>query len=214
MKRIGLIRVLTTTDENLLNLHGRQIERVFPGLTVVSRCIPDHPEGVHDDATHQTAIPRVVELARDFRDEGFDAVVVSCAGDPGVAEARREIGIPVIGAGRAAAGVALSLGGRVGVLGITAEPPEAMRDVLGPAVVAYVRPEGVATTLDLMADKGRESAVRAALWLKDRGVEVIALACTGLSTMGAAKAIAGATGLRVVDPVVAEGLLAFYAVNF
>ncbi|MGB9867571.1 MAG: aspartate/glutamate racemase family protein, partial [Bacillota bacterium] len=214
MKRVGLIRVLTTTDCDLLNLHGRQIQSLFPELEVVSRCIPDHPEGVHDEITHSTAVPQVVKLARTFRDEGFDAVIVSCAGDPGVAEAQEEVDIPVIGAGRAAASIALSLGGRVGVLGITERAPDAMVEVLGPAMVAYVQPEGVSTTLDLMREEGKASAINAASLLKQQGAQVIVLACTGLSTIGAAQAIAEATGLKVVDPVVAEGLVAYYAVNF
>jgi Asp/Glu/hydantoin racemase len=88
-----------------------------------------------------------------------------------------------------------------------------MREVLGKAMVASARPEGVTTTLDLLTDRGRASAVRAAVWLKEQGAEVIALACTGLSTIGAAGAIAAATGLKVIDPVVAEGLFTYYAVS-
>jgi Asp/Glu/hydantoin racemase len=214
MKRVGLIRVLTTADIALLNLHGRQIEGLFPGLEVVSRCIPDHPEGVHDDETHRSATPRVVEIARAFQGEGFDAVIVSCAGDPGVEEAKRELSIPVIGAGRSGACLSLGFGKHVGVLGITSEVPDPMREVLGKAMVASARPEGVTTTLDLLTDRGRASAVKAASWLKEQGARVIALACTGLSTIGAAGAITAATGLKVIDPVVAEGLFTYYAVNF
>lgn len=213
MKRLGLIRVLTTNDSTLLDLHGKQIEGLYPGLRVVSRCIPDHPTGVHDDETHRSAIPHVVALARDFRDQGFDAVVVSCAGDPGVEEARREVDIPVIGAGRSAAALALALGGRVGVLGIREEVPEALAEALGGALLASARPDGVTTTLDLLTEAGKASAVKSGLWLKEQGAQVIVLACTGLSTIGAAAAIAASTALRVIDPVVAEGLFAHYAVN-
>lgn len=49
--RVGLIRVLTTADPELLQLHGRLIEQYFPLLKVESRCIPDQPDGIHDDAT-------------------------------------------------------------------------------------------------------------------------------------------------------------------
>ena len=44
--RVGLIRVLTTDDQRLLNLHGDILERMYPQLRVTSRCIPGHPEGV------------------------------------------------------------------------------------------------------------------------------------------------------------------------
>ena len=49
--KVGLIRVLTTEDQELLALHGRLLEQYFPMLEVESRCIPDQPEGIHDDAT-------------------------------------------------------------------------------------------------------------------------------------------------------------------
>ena len=35
--KVGLIRVLTTEDEELLQLHGKLIESYFPMLQVVSR---------------------------------------------------------------------------------------------------------------------------------------------------------------------------------
>ena len=41
--KVGLIRVLTTEDEELLQLHGKLIESYFPMFQVVSRCIPDQP---------------------------------------------------------------------------------------------------------------------------------------------------------------------------
>lgn len=213
MKRVGLIRVLTTDDDEILNAHGRRIERYVGNLEVVSRCILDHHEGVHDDLTFRTAVPHVVSLAREFYDEGFDAVVVSCAGDPGVVEAGAEVPIPVIGAGRSVAAIALGLGLRIGVLGITDEAPDPVKEVLGSRMVAYAKPHGVEDTLDLMGEGGLAAAMEAGLRLKSLGAEVIGLACTGLSTIDAARPIAAATGLTVVDPVIAEGLVAVCAVN-
>ena len=49
--KVGLIRVLTTDDEELLQCHGRLIQQYFPMLEVQSRCIADQPEGIHDDET-------------------------------------------------------------------------------------------------------------------------------------------------------------------
>ena len=61
--KVGLIRVLTTEDEELLQLHGKLIESYFPMFQVVSRCIPDQPEGIHDDETFAVGVPKVVNLA-------------------------------------------------------------------------------------------------------------------------------------------------------
>lgn len=211
MNRIGLIRVLTTRDAGLLNAHGERIQGYFREIEVVSRCIPGHPEGVHDEATFRTAVPLVVNMAKEFEREGFNAVIVSCADDPGVPEARRELRIPVVGAGGSVAAMALSLGERIGVIGITENPPPAVSRILGSRIIAHAQPKGVAGTLDLLKN-GVAPVVDAGLYLKSQGVEVIALACTGLSTINAVGVVASATGLVVVDPVLAEGLSAVCAV--
>jgi len=214
LSRIGLIRVLTTSDPDMLNKHGSIIEQVFPGLEVVSRCIPDHLDGVHDEETERTAVPLVVELAEQFEREGFEAVIVSCAGDPGVEEARQKLKIPVVGAGQAAALLAIGIGQRIGVLGITEEVPRRMRSILGDSLVISTRPSAVRTTLDLLNEEGKASMLEAARYIKAKDADTIVLACTGFSTIGAANEIKAATRLRVIDPVIAEGLFAYYAVNF
>ena len=46
--------------------------------------------------------------------------------------------------------------------------------------------------------------------LKAAGAQSIALACTGMSTVGMAPRLREAVGLPVIDPVLAEGLFAYY----
>ena len=108
--KVGLIRVLTTEDEELLQLHGKLIESYFPMFQVVSRCIPDQPEGIHDDETFAVGVPKVVNLAVELWKEGCQAIIISCAGDPGVPEARQAVPIPVIGAGSSTAALSLFFG--------------------------------------------------------------------------------------------------------
>ncbi len=94
--KVGLIRVLTTEEEELLQLNGKLIESYFPMFQVVSRCIPEQPEGIHDDETFAVGVPKVVNLAVELWKEGCQAIIISCAGDPGVPEARQAVPIPVI----------------------------------------------------------------------------------------------------------------------
>src|SRR6476660_9174625 len=111
--RVGIIRALTTTDRRLLNSHGKLLRDTF-GFDVTTRCIPDQPSGVHDAASLRRAVPKVVELALEMAPDQ-DALVISCAADPGLPEARALLDIPVIGAGSAAAAAAaaaLAFGGR------------------------------------------------------------------------------------------------------
>jgi len=199
--KVGLIRVLTTNDRDLLELHGKKVMSWFPELEVVSRCIPDQPEGIHDDATEQMAVPKVVNLAKEFESEGFDGILVSCAGDPAVNELKDVLSIPVVGAGRTTACIALSFNLPIGVLGITGEVPVGMKAVLCDRMIAWTKPSGVTSTLDLMTTTGKLSTLNAVEELKQKGVKVIALACTGMATIGVAPLIAKETGLIVVDPL-------------
>lgn len=203
-KRAGLIRVLTTSDVALLNLHGKLIMEYFSEIEIISACIPDQPEGIHDDATETIAVPKVMELAGAMEADGMEAVIISCAGDPAVPQATSALRIPVIGAGRASAAMARVLERPIGVLGITEKVPQAILDILGGYFQADAVPCGVASTLDLMKPDGMAAAVEAGSLLMERGARAILLACTGLSTIGAADRLRDALGVPVIDPVRAE----------
>lgn len=205
---VGLIRVVSFTDQDLLNLHGRIIEDYFPMLKVTTKCISDQPHGIHDYETEMLAVPKIVELGRSWKD--IDALIISCAGDPGVTELRQILDIPVIGAGESTALLSQRYGNVFGVLGITEEVPGAYKRILGDKIVGTCDVPGVISTLDLMTETGRSNVIKKALELKALGAEVIPLACTGMATIGIAKVIEQACNLPVIDPVLAEGLIAYY----
>ena len=207
---IGLIRVLTLNNEELLNLHGRLIEKAFPELRVVSKCIEDQPHGIYDQQSEEIAKPKILRLAKEFEEMGVDAVIISCAADPAVKEARREIHVPVIGAGSAVASLALTQGRKVGVLNLTEETPEVIKEILGGNLVAEEHPKGVRNTLNLMTEEGKAAAIEAAKRLKEKGAEVIALGCTGMSTIKIAPVLEDAVGIPVIDPELASGAVALY----
>jgi len=207
--KIGLIRVLTTEDEELLNRHGQILMEKFPMLDVESKCIPDQYEGIHSHELEKIAVPKIVELAKEFKDK--DMILVSCADDPGVAEVREALpGMPVTGGGETTVALATKYGEKIGLLGIVDYPPKAYVRMIPDKLVANKRPEGVNSTLDLMTPEGRKSCIKAALELKEMGAEVIALGCTGLTTIGIAKEVEEATGLTVIDPVLAQGAFAAF----
>ena len=212
-KRIGLIRVLTTENKELLNLHGKMLMNWFPGLEVVSDCIPNQPEGGHDDETEKAAIPKVLKLAQKMESDGMEAVVVSCAGDPGVELAAKKLTIPIIGAGRAVAAMARVLERPLGVLGITEKVPSAVLQTLGACFKADAIPRGVVSTLDLMKPEGMAATIEAGRELMERGAKALLLACTGMSTIGAAPRLREALRIPVVDPVRAEAAVAWLTVS-
>ncbi len=200
-KKIGLIRVLTTQDKKLLQLHGHLVESYFPSLTVESRCIADQYEGIHDEASHDKALPKVLKLAREFAAENVDAVYISCAGDPGVRLLQKELDIPVIGAGIATANIALAYGISVGVLGITDDVPEEMAKILGKHLIGALHPPMIHTTLDLFRPEALEEFTQVGCALKEQGAKLLVLACTGLSTINAAPTLRNRIKIPVLDPL-------------
>lgn len=209
--KLGIIRVLTTGDAALLNQHGAAIREAF-GVESISRCIPDQPRGVFSEATHALAAPKVAELAEEMaRNDGVDAIVLSCAADPGLAAAGARARVPVHGAGSSAARAALALGRRVGVLDLTRETPAAVTDVLGERMIAAVVPEGVSETRHLLTPEGRAAAVEGARRLVSDGADVIMFACTGMTTIGLRSILAeDGVDVPVVDAVLAAAQAAIH----
>lgn len=200
---VGIIRVISSEDPEFLGRHGLVLERFF-GLQTVSRAIPDQPHGVHSADTESLAIPKVIAAGHQLvEQEKVSSLLISCAADPGLAELRAQLPVPVVGAGRAAA--ALATADRVGVLGITAEVPGAVADLLGDRLVADIVPAGVQDTTDLLTAQGRAAALQACAELKAAGAQCILFACTGLTTIGLRPEVVSEIGLPVIDAVLAAG---------
>ncbi|MEW6522772.1 MAG: aspartate/glutamate racemase family protein [Bacillota bacterium] len=208
---VGLVRVLTTGDPDVLEAHGRWLGACFPGLEVVSVCIAGQPCGIYDEESEQRAVPGIVAAGEALAGRGVEAVMVSCAADPGVTALRQRVQVPVIGAGAAAAAAALALGTPVGVLGITEHAPAAMKAVLGAHLVAACRPAGVETTLDLAGPWLDAALAGAGAGLVAAGARVLALGCTGMSLPGTARRLSLRLGVPVVDPVLAAGAMVLWA---
>jgi hypothetical protein len=50
---LGVIRVISSANQESTDVHGRLIEAAYPGVHTASICLPDQPEGVHDQATER-----------------------------------------------------------------------------------------------------------------------------------------------------------------
>jgi allantoin racemase len=207
---IGLIRVVTLTEEVFLNAHAKVLEDRFSNFNIKTRCIPGQPEGIHDHETERIAVPKIVKLAQAFEGEGADLVFISCASDPGVEECRKLLKIPVVGAGSACASIALGMSTNIGVLGITENAPEVMAKLFHDKLIYSIKPEGVSTTLDLFTEISKENVLKAAELLKQKGCDTIALGCTGMSTINIHEIIKEKLHIRVIDPVIAAGLIISY----
>jgi len=204
---IGLIRVRTIEKIEALDNHGPLIEKAFPGLKVKCCCIEDQPFGIYDEKTEAIAIPKVIKLAKGLK--GVDAIIIDCAADPGASELKRELPIPVIGAGESLAYVSKTLGNAVGAITITERIPDIVAKVLGKNLIAYKKVEGVKTGLDLELEASYRNTFDAAEELIGQGCNVIALACTGFATIGIGPKIGKELKIPMVDPILAAGSMAY-----
>ncbi|MBO1268634.1 aspartate/glutamate racemase family protein [Arthrobacter cavernae] len=208
--RVGLIRALTTSDRRLLHTHGRLLQNTF-GFDVTTRCIPDQPSGVYNEESLRAAVPKVVEIALEMAG-GVDALIISCAADPGLAETRALVDIPVIGAGSAAAAAALAFGGGVGVLGLKHQVPGPISELLGERMLLIDGPESVETPDGFLMPTGIFEALATAHMLVDAGADVIVEASTGLTSIGMADVLRHRLGVPVIDAVAAAGAMLASAV--
>jgi len=210
---IGLIRVISTQEPAVLDAHGTLIENKYPGLRVRSACIPDHPTGIYDQCTEQSAIAAIIRIGNHLAALGCHAIIVSCANDPGVFELRQQLTIPIIGAGSAAACLARSLTDRIGVISIVSSSPPVMTSILGNTLIGTKKPAGINTTLDLASHEAFHATLVAARQLSKAGARALVLACTGYSTIQAAPLLQKRIHIPVIDPVLAAGWTSLHAIR-
>ena len=204
---LAIIRVCSCTDEAVKEAHGKIIATRY-GIKVRTYLIPDQALGIYDDASERTAVPKIIAVAEQAQLDGAKAIFISCAIDPAVQECRQKLSIPVIGAGSAAAGTALGLGSRVGVLNLNGALNPRITSLLGMRLRAQSKPQGVNNTTDLLTPEGKEAAISAAKELAEVS-DVIMFGCTGFSTIGLAAVLRPLINVPIVDAVEASGGLAW-----
>ncbi len=183
-------------------------ERAFPGTVVEVRETSAGPASIESSVEEHLAIPGLLEAAPRLAREGFDALIVGCFGDPGLAPARELVDIPVIGPGQAAVCLAAQLGGRVGILTVVDEVVPSIRRQMRAhgleGVVTDIRAVDV-PVLELRerADEvlgTLESEARRAMAL---GTDTFVLGCMTLGFLDVAGTLQTRLGVPVVNPALA-----------
>jgi allantoin racemase len=145
---------------------------------------PASVESAYDEAV---AIPDTIAKVRQAEQEGMDAVIINCFGDPGLDACREVVSIPVIGPCEAAMHVAAMLGHKFSVVTVL--------DRLIPELELHAQKYGVrgklasARAVDMPVldlEKGREQFVslmvdKALEAVEEDGAHVIVLGCTGFA---------------------------------
>lgn len=161
---------------------------------------PETIESIYDEAM---ALPWMVDKIQNAKQKGFDAVIIYCMMDPGLAAAREASAIPVIGLMQASLTVALSLGRYFSILN-PSPYPAAVRDL----VTLYGLENHLASirqlnipVMDLFEDllKYKETILKEGRKaVEEDGADVIVMGCGFMS--GISEELQAELGVPVLDP--------------
>ncbi|MFW9800937.1 MAG: aspartate/glutamate racemase family protein [Candidatus Thorarchaeota archaeon] len=209
MKRIALIGA-TGIDWYQNPKKEEFVRAVTPSGFEIHNFTPRHgTHSVESNVDEAYNAPFILEQVMRANTEGFDAIVLDCAGDP-IIEAAREIStVPVVGPRKSSLHLALTLGTRFSII-----------TVQGSSLVRYmnggVRKEGLEPfcvsvrylampVLDISkrpSDAQRELLEVARLAVSEDKADVIVLGCTGLSHEVDLGPIMEELGVPILDPFV------------
>jgi len=189
MKIRAVTPIITTVFGPMIIEEFKRVAR--PDTEISNVFLDAGPASVESAYDEAIATPDVVAKVREAEEDGMDAVIINCFGDPGLDAARELVSIPVIGPCETSMHVAAMLGHKFSVITVL--------ERLIPELELHAQKYGVgwklasARSVDLPVldlEKGREQFVdlkvkRAAEAIEEDGAHVIVLGCTGLAGLDA-----------------------------
>lgn len=216
----GMIRLLYqfATAKHRTELGSAEVERrrvilndwASPDVEVDVAVPPHGPGSIESEYEAALAVPAMLDSVAEAESQGYEAVIISCFGDPGIDAAREIATIPVIGSGESAMHLAAQLGGRFSIIspldGGVGRPHEtARKHGLGDRFVSS-RGMGM-SVLDLARD--RETALeriadacRAAV--EQDGADTLVLGCISMAFHDITGELQRRIGVPVINPVPAS----------
>jgi len=176
------------------------------GVDVDVICLSEGPLSLEGGVDEALIGPSLLSEAKKAQQEGYDAIVIDCAMDPGIRAVRELVDVPVTSAMESALLFALGLGDTISVVTVLENTARVIRDRIRTyefqGRVASVRFANV-PVLDL---ENKDRAVEAILQearkaIDEDGVDVIVLGCTGMSPVAAF--LQQQIEVPVVDPAAA-----------
>lgn len=177
------------------------------GTLVDVAAVDEGPFSIESQYEEALAVPATARLAVQKEQEGYDAAIVGCAGDPGL-EAIRELmrKMAVFGPGATSFLAAAMLGNRFAVLAPEGEMTQSNRLLairagvldklagtvsMGLPVLSMMNDRGA--TLQRMLDASRRA-------VSDLGADTLVIGCMTLAFLDFSRELEQATGLPVVNP--------------
>ena len=168
--------------------------------------VADGPASIESMYEEYLSIPATVRKAVELQEEGWDAIILGCYGDPGLDALREMLTIPVIGPGEATALVAASLGHKFSIITITesviASTEKQIRNVGVGEKLASVRVVSI-TVLEL--HHNRERSVAATIEQGRKAIEqeradTLIVGCMSMGFLEIAEEAGAALGVPFLNP--------------
>ncbi|WP_420462430.1 aspartate/glutamate racemase family protein [Candidatus Palauibacter sp.] len=180
----------------------------FPGTKAVVRETEKGPASVESSAEEYLSVPGILDAAPRLEAEGFDAMIIGCFGDPGLAPARELVDFPVIGPGQAGALAAAQMGQRFAIITVVEEVVPAIRRQMRSygleGLVADIRAVDVPVLeLRQRADQVLETMELEAHAALSAGADTIVLGCMTMGFLDVSRTLSERLGVPVINPVLA-----------
>ncbi len=205
--RILWIDPITSGDEADLESTSEFFKPfLFDGTDVVIRKVNRGTESIESRLDEVYSTIPMLDIALQGELDGFDACIIGCAGDAGVAEAKDVLKIPVVGPGEASLLTARLIGKRIVILTTLQERIPSLEDK-----IEHFIPQGrffiYATNIPVVEfRKDIQSTIETLSGIIKRSVEedradTAILACLGMR--GMADELQKRVHIPVIDPAVA-----------
>ncbi len=177
-----------------------------PGTEITVVSLERGPASIESMYDEYVSAPWTLEKVKLAEQEGYDAVIIDCMGDPALHGARELVDIPVIGPAEASMAMACVIGHRFSVVTVL----QSVVPIFHNMVAAYGFKDRFASIrfIDIpVLELDREDEVKEGLAVESRkaidedGADLIILGCTGM--IGMAKGLEKKLGVPVIDPTAA-----------
>jgi allantoin racemase len=211
-----------TTAKQMTDLGMAEVERrlayvrsqVEPA-TSIDIAVPSRgPGSIESRYDSAMAVPLLLEAVMKAETDGYDAVVISCFGDPGLDACREIVSIPVVSSGQASMHVAAQLGARFSV--ISPKDGAGSRVLENPRKYGFLlnyastRGSGL-SVMDLARDRQRTVDRLAEVGgkaVQEDGADTLILGCMSMAFHDISRELQDRIGVPVVNPVQASLSLA------
>ncbi len=177
-----------------------------PGTEITVVSLEKGPASIESMYDEYLSAPWTLEKVKSAEQEGYDAVIIDCMGDPALHGARELVDIPVIGPAEASMAMASIIGHKFSVVTVL----QSVVPIFHNMVAAYGFRDRFASvrSIDIpVLELEKEEEVKEGLVVESQkaidedGADLIILGCTGM--IGMAEELGDKLGVPVIDPTAA-----------